>query len=90
MDIYLISWLNLNFTHDVVNHTEGFANDDGYISNQAENLWRQIKKYYKERNTIRRSNINGFLVEFTWKYKYINPRTKESIITAFISIINLI
>ena len=35
---------NLKFTHYLINRTEGFVNDDRYITNQAENLWRLIKK----------------------------------------------
>ena len=35
---------NLNFRHYVVNHTDWFINDNGSITNQAENLQRQIKK----------------------------------------------
>ena len=40
---YPMACRNLYFTHYVVNHTEGFLNDDGYITNQTENLWRLIK-----------------------------------------------
>ena len=50
---YPVACRKLNFTHFVVNHTEGFINDDGYITNQAKNLWNQIKKYYKMRDTMR-------------------------------------
>ena len=57
------------------------------ITNQTENLWRPIRKYGQGRNIIRQTNMKGFLVEFTRKYKYISPRTKESIINAFSSII---
>ena len=87
---YTVAYRNLNFIHYVVNLTEGFVNDDEYITNQAENLWRKIKKYYKQRNIIRRYNTKGSLFEFTWKYKYICPRKTASIINVFSSIINLI
>ena len=49
------------YQHKIVNLTKGFINEQGFHTNEVENLWKQIKKYYKERNGILRRRMESFL-----------------------------
>ncbi|KAF7699460.1 hypothetical protein CDIK_1283 [Cucumispora dikerogammari] len=76
--------------HIVVNHSETFVNDEGFNTNPVENLWRQFKKDYKERNGVCRTIMVDFLTEFSWKYKTVSPRSRETDRSDYLYLVNLL
>ena len=76
------------FQHRTVNHSETFVSEEGIHTNEIENLWRQIKRFYKERNGIVRNRFEEFLIEVSGKYSVVSPRTRESDSKGFEDIIN--
>jgi hypothetical protein len=55
---------NLNFNHEIVNHSMGFLNSDGQSTNLIENLWLHLKSEIKSRYGVIYCKINRFLEEF--------------------------
>ena len=87
---YIPACRDANFIHKKVNHSEHYVSEERFHTNEVENLWRQIKKYYKERNGVLRDRMESFLIEVSWKYKTISPRTEESVATAFFDLLKKI
>ncbi|KAF7685962.1 hypothetical protein CDIK_3289 [Cucumispora dikerogammari] len=76
--------------HIVVNHSETFVIDEGFNTNSVENLWRQFEKGYKKRNGLWGTMMVDFLTEFSWKYKTISPRSRETVRSAYLYLVNLL
>lgn len=77
-------------THIIVNHSIGFINDDGFTTNEIENLWMQIKYLIKKRKGVLKINIPVFLQEFKFRYFNLKKRNAKKISDVFKDIVRYI
>lgn len=73
----------VNCTHVVVNHQNGFKNEEGNHTNYIENLWSCLKSDIGKRHGIRREMLNSFIEEWKWKRKNIPKKEAHYFIIAF-------
>lgn len=59
----------LGYKHHLINHTVGFVNEDGFHTNNIENLLIRLKYEYRSRGGINECKFSLFLSEFIWKKK---------------------
>ncbi len=50
----------INFTHEVVNYSEGFTNVAGTHTNTIEGFWAHLRNFCRERHGITRNRLEGF------------------------------
>ena len=50
---------NLNFRHQIINHTEGFRSEDGTHTNNIEGFWGHKKNTMKKENGVFRDHIDA-------------------------------
>lgn len=83
---------NLSLRHEVVNHSEGFINEDGTHTNGAEGLWSVMKGEMRRQNGVKREDIDEWLIMFTFRRRFLrgyNPRNTTSIFIQILSIMFL-
>lgn len=69
---------NLHCSHSVVNHTNGFINEEGIHTNNIEAFWSHLKSSMRKENGVKRANIDVWLDEYTFKRRYLmNLDSKE-------------
>lgn len=73
--------------HKVVNHSRGFKNEEGFHTNNIENLWSILKYEIKKRRGVISTNIPTFLKEFDFRYKNIRNRNSVNVRAVFEDII---
>lgn len=76
--------------HEVVNHSTGFKNSQGYTTNNIENLWSQIKYQEKKKLGIKRCFINKFLQEFRFRYYHLKQGNYNDIGSVWYEIIEFL
>lgn len=69
--------------HIVVNHSLGFRNQDGFTTNNIENLWSLIKYEIKKRKGILKVNLQKFLQEFSFRYCFLREKSSSEILVMF-------
>jgi transposase-like protein len=67
----------INCHHVVVNHSQGFINDDGEHTNLIENLWSHLKTEYRRRRGVRIVNMLDYLTEFEWRKKFLKYKNRK-------------
>lgn len=79
-----------NCYHQVVNHSRGFKNINGFHTNNIENLWSILKYEINKRRGVKKSALSTFLIEF--KFRYENLRKLDTFILQdlFAEIINFL
>lgn len=80
---------NLGVSHRVVNHNRGFINEDGTHTNNIEGFWSHLKSSMRKENGVKRTNIDNWLIQYTFKRRYIMGASKEEFAALFIAIIKL-
>jgi hypothetical protein len=60
----------------IVNHVEGFKNEQGFTTNKIENVWSHLKTMYRSRNGMNHNLIPDFVEEFV--FRKINLQVKTS------------
>ena len=55
-----------NYTHEKVNHSEGFINDKGVHTNNIEGTWNAVKRLTPVRKRTKQ-DLQGCLFEFIWR-----------------------
>ena len=78
------SWLNntQNYTHDTVNHSVGFKdNETGVYTNYVEGTNSGIKRRIPVRSRVKQG-IEEHLAEFIWRRKHEGPNIWESFLAA--------
>ncbi|KAG0430844.1 hypothetical protein DMUE_5618 [Dictyocoela muelleri] len=78
---------NSFFSHEIVKHNKGFKNNEGYHTNNIENLWSQLRYEEKKRLGIKKSYIYSFLNEFIRQYYNLKNYEFELIGEKWIDII---
>lgn len=74
---------NINSKHNVVNHSKGFKSKEGFHTNEIESLWSQLKYPIKKRKGVLKSNIQVYLNEFEFRYKYLRRKNGTDIVLIF-------
>ncbi|KAM0673281.1 hypothetical protein GVAV_003274 [Gurleya vavrai] len=77
----------INGIHHVVNHSIEFKNRDGYHTNNIENLWSLLKYEIKKRKGIKRTAIEFFIYEFSFRYNFLKIYDPENIREVFTNIV---
>ncbi|KCZ78579.1 hypothetical protein H311_00386 [Anncaliia algerae PRA109] len=58
---------NLSLQHHIVNHSEGFVNEDGIHTNNIEGFWSYLKLEMRRQGGVLRNNIDEWLADFTFR-----------------------
>lgn len=74
--------------HIIVNHSEGFRNNDGYTTNYIENVWSHFKTEYRSRHGLPHSQIELFIEEFVFRKKHLLKKTELQKKAAFLLLVN--
>lgn len=80
---------HINGTHEIVNHSKGFKNENGTTTNLIEGLWSILKAEITTRRGIKASAIPDYLEEFIWRKNNLcqsNLLTQED---HFLRLVNL-
>lgn len=80
----------VNGTHIVVNHSKGFKNEEGFHTNNIENVWSIFKYEISKRRGIKRTNFDEFLIEWMFRYKYLRVKHEEIMHTLFHEIVEFL
>lgn len=85
---YIFATKNFGSKHLLVSF--GFSKDDSVNINlnRIKNLWQHLKQSYHSKNGLIANRIPLFVKEFEWKKKMINLHEPESIMNAFIILMN--
>lgn len=78
-----------NSTHEIVNHSEGFRNEEGNTTNKIKNLWSHLKSELRTRRGIMRVRLEDFIYEFQFKRKYIKSKTDTNLRLDFSNLISI-
>ena len=72
-----------NYTHKKINHSKEFVNkeDKTIHTNNIENIWRQVRRYLKVYNGVRK-NFNLFLDEVLFRINYSSYNNKVRFLNA--------
>ncbi|KAG0422169.1 hypothetical protein DMUE_6231, partial [Dictyocoela muelleri] len=80
----------LNLNHRVVNHTEGFVNELGEHTNNIESFWSDLKATMRKENGVKRSNIDMWIEEYTFKRRFLMDLTQEDFSYLFVELLKII
>lgn len=73
--------LDMNYTHETVNHSENFVNPmSGEHTQTVESLWHTFKMRNKRACGTHRSMIDSYLCEFMWRMKFRDANLFEQIL----------
>lgn len=78
---------NLMCQHYVVNHNHGFVADDGTHTNSIEGFWSHVKSSMRKEHGVKRSNIDNWIIQYTFKRRCIIGCTREQISEIFVKIL---
>lgn len=81
--------LNLYLNHNVVNHTLGFVAPDGSHSNSIEGFWSHLKSTMRKEHGVMRENIDNWLIQYTFKRRYLLGCTREEFSEKYIEILKM-
>lgn len=80
---------NLYFNHHVVNHNHGFVASDGTHTNSIEGFWSHLKSSMRKENGVKRDKIDDWLIQYTFKRRFIMNCNREEFTTLFIEVLKL-
>ncbi|KCZ80474.1 hypothetical protein H312_02111, partial [Anncaliia algerae PRA339] len=81
---------NLSLQHHIVNHNEGFVNEDGIHSNNIEGFWSYLKLEMRRQGGVLRNNIDEWLVDFTFRKRYLKNYDFNTVKNIYIEILKII
>lgn len=87
---YIPATRNSGFVHQIVNHNQGFVNENGVHTNLIENHWSHFKTMYRSRHGLQRENLENFIYEFIWKKSYFKDKSNNGVKKAFDMLIDII
>jgi hypothetical protein len=64
---YVPAARDLGFQHLIVNHSVGFTNEGGDLTNSIENLWSHFRSYLRIRHGVLRSEMENLLTELKFR-----------------------
>jgi hypothetical protein len=70
--------------HIVVNHSNGFKNEEGFHTNLIENFWSKLKYEIGKRKGVKRSYLGFFLAEFWWRQCNLPSKSVEELQQEFV------
>ena len=77
----------LEMEHRSVNHSVGFTTLDGVHSNNIEAFWSHLKATMRKEFGIRRENLVMWLLEYTFRRRFIQDASPQEFEAIFISIL---
>jgi hypothetical protein len=80
---------NLSCNHRVVNHSHGFVALDGTHTNNIEGFWSHLKSSMRKENGVKRINIDRWIIQYTFRRRYLVGCTREFFCQIFIEILTL-
>lgn len=83
---YPIAVASIKGKHIIVNHSNGFKNQEGFHTNLIKNFWSRLKFEIGKHKGVKRSHLKVFLAEFSWRYD-LRLKTPEEIRFAFSEIV---
>jgi hypothetical protein len=78
---------NLGLTHKVVNHSIGFVAPDGTHTNNIENVWSRMKSEMTKEHGVKRTEIDFWLAEFTYRQYNLHEDDLDSFYDSYIQIL---
>ncbi|KAG0437747.1 hypothetical protein DMUE_3510 [Dictyocoela muelleri] len=78
---------NLCLEHEVVNHSEGFISLNGTHTNNIEGFWSHLKSSMRKEHGVMRKNIDSWLLEYTFRRRYLMNANGEEFFEVFKEII---
>ncbi|KAG0430327.1 hypothetical protein DMUE_5676 [Dictyocoela muelleri] len=81
---------NLALKHKVVNHSVGFFAPDGTHTNNIEGFWSHLKSKMRKENGVKRDNLDSWLVEYTFKRRYITNFSGEEFQNMFVEVLKIL
>ena len=79
----------LNLERRVVNHTHGFRALNGTHTNDIEGFWSFMKEKMRKEHGVKKENIDGWLIEFSFFRKYVLGKTPSEVSTVYCEILTL-
>lgn len=76
--------------HVVVNHSLGFKNEEGFTTNNIENVWSHFKTMYRSRHGLCHNLIPTFVEEFVFRKKNLRLKNNEQYCVVFTLLLNLL
>lgn len=80
----------LNLQHHIVNHKHGFRAYDGTHTNDIEGFWAFMKGKMRKEHGVMRSNIDDWLIEFSFYRKYILGQTPVEVSNIYLKLLKLL
>ena len=80
---------NLHLNHRILNHPIGFVNENGTHNKNIEGFWLHFKSCLTKENGLKRSNINDWIQEYTFKRRYIVGTATEYFMRIFVEIMKI-
>jgi transposase-like protein len=72
------------YTHEVVNHSVGFVNENAEHTNTMEGSWFHAKRSLPQHGT-RKSMLGNYFAQFMWRRKYMDTSNKFEAFPTFLS-----
>ena len=76
-------------SHEAVNHSNGFKNENGSTANEIEIPWSHFKQIYKKISGLNKGKLENFIYGFYFRRTVIKSRNSESFAIGFDYLINL-
>ena len=80
---------NLFLNHEIVNHNRGFVTEDGVHTNNIEGFWAHLKSMMRKEHGVKRENIDDWLIQYSFKRRYLIGCTREEFSQIFIEILKI-
>lgn len=80
----------LGLPHKIVNHSQGFINDEGIHTNNIEGFWSHLKSQMRKENGVKRENLDIWLTEYEFKRRFLINAEDDEVIEKFIEIMKII
>lgn len=75
--------------HIIVNHEQGFTNNEGHHTNLIECEWSLFKTDIKTRKGVPGFAMGGYVEEYVWRRRNMRKRSSDAFRRAFIKIVKL-
>ncbi|KAG0420632.1 hypothetical protein EQH57_0073 [Dictyocoela roeselum] len=80
---------NLCLKHKLVDHSKGFKSLDGTHTNNIEGFWAHLKGTMRKEHGVMRKNIDNWILEYTFKRRFLMNSSKEEFEDVFSEILKL-
>lgn len=81
--------VNLELSHTVVNHSNGFITMNGAHTNSIEGFWAHLKNTMRKEHGVKRVNIDEWLIQYTFKRRYVLHASRDEFGCLFCDILKI-